>query len=75
MSDPFKEKESKDRKDKFLKEYEQLVKRYDVALMPFPEFVPSGTTGFNISAVMAPFDKRSMNVPSPMQGDNGELAK
>lgn len=73
MSNPWKEKEAQDRKDNFLKDYEKLIKKYDIVLMAFPEFVPSGQTGFNISATMSCFDKRQMNVPSPIQSE--DLAK
>lgn len=71
MSNPWNEKESEVRKEKFLKEYEELVKKHDVALMAFPQLVPSGQKGFNMAASLAALDKRNISVPSPIQGDNG----
>ena len=72
---PWSKKESNDRKDKFVKAYEEAVKKYDVALYAFPDLVPSGQNGFNVAARLIPMDKRKLNVPSPFQDDKGELAQ
>jgi hypothetical protein len=68
----FDKKESEDRIAKFMKAYDENVKHYNVALMCYPQFVPSGQSGFNISAGMMPVDKLEHSVPSPITKD--ELA-
>lgn len=75
MSNPWNEKESQDRRDKFIASYDELVKKYDVEFMAFPQLVPSGQHGFNTSAVLVPMDKRRLPVASPMQDERGDLMK
>ena len=71
MSNDWKQKESQDRMVKFMKAYDSLVKEYEVEFMSFPQFVPSGQHGFNISSQLIPIDKKNRPVPSPMSDDKG----
>ncbi len=73
MSDPFQEKESKDRIMKFMKAYDELVAKYQVELMAYPMYVPSGQKGFNTTASMMPIDRKTQAVPSPLSDEKGIL--
>jgi hypothetical protein len=66
---------SKDKIEKFLKEYQELVKKYDVELMSAPQLVPSGERGFNLSAIIVPIDRAQQGVKSPMGETVGDILK
>ena len=59
----------------FLRDYEALVAKHDVALMGYPQLVPSGERGFNISAGVVPIDKRQGGVKSPLGETKSEVLK
>jgi len=67
MSNSWNAKESDVRCKKFLAEYEELCRKYNVELMSFPQFMPSGKQGFTISTFIQPVDKSDAPIPSPME--------
>jgi|GEM_PF-3022981 hypothetical protein len=76
----YEEEESKKKINKFLKEYQELVKKYDVELFAAPQLAPSGERGFNIIGIVVPIDKARGGVKSPIGdtvGDvkNGDILK
>lgn len=73
MSNSWENKEAESRKKKFIDEYEELTKKHNIRLMAFPEFVPSGQHGFNVSAVLVPIDMKDRPVPSPLADDKGKV--
>ena len=75
MSNAWENKASEDKIKKFLKEYQELVKKYDVELMSAPQLVPSGERGFNLSAVIIPIDKSKGGVKSPVGETVGDILK
>jgi hypothetical protein len=75
MSNPWQTKESEERIKKFLKEYDALVAKHDVALMGAPQLIPSGERGFNLVGVVVPVDKRQGGVPSPLGETSDEVLK
>lgn len=66
MSNSWQSKASEEKIKKFMREYEELVKKYDVQLMSAPQLIPSGERGFNLSAVIVPIDKAQGGVKSPI---------
>lgn len=66
MSNSWQSKASEDKIKKFLNEYQELVKKYDVELFAAPQLIPSGERGFNLSAVVVPVDKSQGGVKSPI---------
>lgn len=75
MANAWESKASEDKIKKFLKEYQELVKKYDVELMSAPQLVPSGERGFNLSAVIVPIDKAQGGIKSPVGETVADIVK
>lgn len=72
---PWETKESERRIKLFLKDYDALVAKHDVALMGAPQLIPSGERGFNLIGVVVPVDKRQGGVKSPLGENVDEVLK
>jgi hypothetical protein len=66
------QKNPNERVDSFIKEYDALCQKYEVVLMAYPQYVPSGKTGFTTITQLIPIDRRDKGTLSPIQN---ELAK
>jgi len=66
---------SKEKIKKFVKEYEELVKKYDVELFAAPQLIPSGERGFNLSAIVVPLDKSQGGIKSPVGDTVADVLK
>ncbi len=55
------------RKDSFLKEYKALCDKHNFDFVAFPQFVPTGQTGFNVISQMVAFDRKELGEVSPIQ--------
>lgn len=65
-----KEKEIQGRVDEFKKEYQELIKKYEVDLASYPMFVPRKDGTFGIAVSVQVVDTKYRPAPSPLQEED-----
>lgn len=60
------QKTAEDRAKDFIKEYGELVQKYQIDFATFPAFVPNGKGGFEITVQNRPMDITPKETPSPL---------
>lgn len=69
------EAEATERVDNFKKDYQELVKKYDVDLVSFPTFVSTPNGLYAVQIQMQLIDKKNMPTPSPYQEPDEPIIK
>lgn len=65
MEDKEKKDDSKERAEKFVAKYGELVKEFDIDFATYPMFTPDGNGGFKIVVQTQPVDMKGRAQKSP----------
>lgn len=70
---PEEKKESQDRLNLFVKEYQQLTETHNADMVSYPQFVPGANGTFQVQIVTQIVDKKHLPIPSPLQNSKGVI--
>lgn len=59
--------ESQKRIENFVKEYGDLVKKYDVDFIGYPSFLPVTNSAWGINISLQPTDTKNLSKPTPFK--------